>query len=95
MAAVAAIDYPRDLLDVQILDDSIAAVLASQLRERGLHIEHIQRSERTGYKAGALAHGMTLARGELLAIFDADFLPAPDFLRRTALYFSDPKVGGV
>lgn len=101
IAAVAAIDYPRELLDIQILDDStdetvaIASSLAAQLRARGLQIAHVQRAERTGYKAGALAHGLALARGEMLAIFDADFLPAPDFLRHTVPFFADPRVGGV
>jgi len=101
VGAVAAIDYPRDLLDIQILDDStdetvaIASSLAAQLRERGLAIAHVQRAERTGYKAGALAHGLALAQGELVAIFDADFLPAPDFLTRTVPFFADPRVGGV
>lgn len=101
LAAIAAIDYPRDRLDVQILDDStdetvaIVAALASRLRDEGLSIAHVRRLDRRGYKAGALVHGLNQAQGELLALFDADFVPAPDFLRRTVPYFEDPGIGCV
>jgi cellulose synthase/poly-beta-1,6-N-acetylglucosamine synthase-like glycosyltransferase len=101
---VAALDYPHDKLEIQVLDDStdetVALVRAHvrELVERSsgtLDIKYIHRVERTGYKAGALDHGLKQARGELVAIFDADFLPQPDFLRATVVHFADPKVGMV
>lgn len=94
--AVAALDYPRDRLYVQVLDDStddtsdIVARRVAAARSGGLVIEHRQRSERSGFKAGALAAGLADARGELVAIFDADFVPPPDFLRRLVPHFTDP-----
>ena len=97
--AVCALDYPRELLEIQVLDDStdetrkIAAECVSEQRERGFDVKHLTRPDREGYKAGALAAGLARARGELLAIFDADFLPPPDFLRKTVHSFSDPEVG--
>jgi cellulose synthase/poly-beta-1,6-N-acetylglucosamine synthase-like glycosyltransferase len=84
---VARMDYPADRLEIQVLDDStddtsaLVAELVARWREKGVDIKHIQRGSREGYKAGALRHGLAQARGELLAIFDADFLPQPDFLR--------------
>ena len=99
MRAVCAIDYPRELLEVQVLDDStdgtsaIAARCAGELRAAGFDIKHIRRETREGYKAGALAEGCARAAGEFLAVFDADFLPPRDFLRRTIPCFEDPKVG--
>ena len=89
--AVAAFDYPLDRLEIQVLDDSTdeTATIVSDLIERlrrerpGLEIQHVRRANRRGFKAGALALGTTLARGELLAIFDADFVPLPGFLRDT------------
>lgn len=99
--AVAAIDYPRDLLEVQVLDDSTdatSAIVARQvdrLAATGRTITHVRRSHRSGFKAGALAHGLARARGELLVIFDADFVPLPDFLRVTVPFFDDPDVGAV
>jgi cellulose synthase/poly-beta-1,6-N-acetylglucosamine synthase-like glycosyltransferase len=101
LEAVAALDYPPDRLEIQVLDDStddttevVAATLA-RLAASGLDIRHLHRDHRQGYKAGALAAGMESARGELLCIFDADFVPPPDFLRRTVPYFADPGVGMV
>lgn len=98
--AVAQLDYPRDRLYIQLLDDStddtsaIAAAQVEALRAVGLQIDHIRRTNRAGYKAGALAHGLALTGCELVAVFDADFLPAPDFLRRTVPYFcADPRLG--
>ncbi|MCO5167696.1 MAG: glycosyltransferase [Planctomycetes bacterium] len=97
--AAAALDYPRDRLEVQVLDDSTdetTALVAARIahhRAAGLAIEHVRRDGRAGYKAGALAHGLARARGELVAVFDADFVPAPDFLRRTAPRFADPDLG--
>ena len=84
---VARMDYPADRLEIQVLDDStdetsdILAEVVAQWRDKGIDIIHVRRPDREGYKAGALAHGLALARGELIAIFDADFLPRPDFLR--------------
>jgi cellulose synthase/poly-beta-1,6-N-acetylglucosamine synthase-like glycosyltransferase len=87
--AVARLDYPRDRLQVQVLDDStdetthLAAAGIARLRAGGLDIELVHRRDRRGFKAGALAHGLKRARGEFIAIFDADFCPAADFLKRT------------
>ena len=101
LEAVAALDWPRDRLDVQVLDDStddttarIEAFLPA-LRARGLRVTHLHRSDRRGYKAGALAAGLAQTRGDLVAIFDADFVPRPDFLRRLVPHFQDPRVGMV
>ena len=96
--AVVQLQYPADKLDIQVLDDStdetvsIIARKVEEYKRRGFAIEHIRRPERTGFKAGALAYGLTIAKGELLAIFDADFVPAPDFLLKTVPHFADPKV---
>jgi cellulose synthase/poly-beta-1,6-N-acetylglucosamine synthase-like glycosyltransferase len=93
LEAVSAFDYPRDRLEIQVLDDSTddtTAILASivdGLRVRGLDVAHLRRRVRTGFKAGALAEGLTAARGEFVAIFDADFVPPPGFLRATLPYF--------
>lgn len=98
--AVAALDYPRDRLLVQLLDDStdetvaIAAARIAALAQTGLNIQHIRRENRSGYKAGALAYGLTLTDSELVVVLDADFVPAPDFLRRTVPYLAvDPGLG--
>jgi cellulose synthase/poly-beta-1,6-N-acetylglucosamine synthase-like glycosyltransferase len=100
--AVTRLDYPRDRLTVQLLDDSddetaaIAASAVRRARRAGLRIDHVRRDSRTGYKAGALAHGFTLAEADFIAIFDADFVPQPDFLRRVIPYFlDDPGLGMV
>ncbi len=99
--AVAALDYPRDRLEIQVLDDSddetreSAALAVARHRDRGVDIHHLQRTRRRGFKAGALADGLTRARGELVAVFDADFVPTPDFLLRIAPHFADPSVGMV
>jgi cellulose synthase/poly-beta-1,6-N-acetylglucosamine synthase-like glycosyltransferase len=96
--AVCELDYPRDLLEIQVLDDSTdetRAVAEQAVRRhaaRGVHITYLHRTDRTGYKAGALEAGMKVARGEYIAIFDADFTPTVDFLRRTIHFFTDPKV---
>ena len=101
LETVGALDYPRDRLEIQVLDDStddtshIVAETAARLRERGLTIVHLQRRVRTGFKAGALAAGLKEASGEFLAIFDADGMPDPDFLRRTIPHFADPAVAVV
>lgn len=99
--AVAALDWPADRLQVQLLDDSTddtgahAADSLKRARARGIDAVCIHRDARTGWKAGALAAGLSSARGELIAVFDADFVPPPDFLRRVALSFADPVVGMV
>lgn len=83
--AVAAIDYPTEKLEIQVLDDStdettdVIAKKVSCLQQRNVNIQHIRRTSRKGFKAGALKHGLALAKGELIAIFDADFLPQKDF----------------
>ncbi len=95
------IDYPRELLQIQVLDDStddthpFTESLVAEYRAAGLPIEYIHRTNRHGYKAGALQNGLTTATGEIVAIFDADFVPPVDFLQRTVHYFADPKVGMV
>ena len=102
LRAVAALDWPQDKLQIQILDDStddtteqIESEIAL-LKHKQVKIEHIRRSVRTDYKAGALRDGMKLVSGEYIAIFDADFLPSPDFLQRTIpLFFKDEQVGCV
>ncbi len=99
--AVCAFDWPRDKLEIQLLDDStddtvaVAAAKVAALREEGFDVQHIHRTDRTGYKAGALREGMDVARGDLLAVFDADFVPKPDFLRETVDFFTAPDVGFV
>lgn len=98
---VSKIDYPRDLLQVQVLDDSTDEThpyterLCNEYRAAGLPIEYRHRTNRHGYKAGALQEGLETATGELIAIFDADFVPPPDFLLRTVHFFVDPGVGVV
>ncbi len=99
--AACALDWPRDRLEVQVLDDStddtgqICAERAAAWRDRGVDLVHLRRSDRAGYKAGALEAGLARARGELVLVLDADFLPAPDLLRRTVGHFADPAVGMV
>jgi cellulose synthase/poly-beta-1,6-N-acetylglucosamine synthase-like glycosyltransferase/cytochrome c553 len=101
LAAAATLDYPADRLEIQVLDDStddtavIVAEMTQRLRARGINILHLRRAERTGFKAGALAAGLTTARGEFVAIFDADFVPPPDFLRQTIPHFADARVAVV
>lgn len=99
--AAAALDYPRDRLEIQILDDStdettaIAAARADYHRAMGIRIEHMIRPDRSGFKAGALAYGLERASGEFLLILDADFVPAPDFLRALIDPLADPDVAMV
>jgi glycosyltransferase involved in cell wall biosynthesis len=101
LEAVGRLDYPADRLEIQVLDDStdetsaIVAETAGRLRARGLRVAHLRRVERTGFKGGALAAGCAEARGEFLAVFDADFVPPRDFLRRTIPSFADPAVAVV
>jgi hypothetical protein len=97
--SVGAMDYPRDRFEVQVLDDStdettmIAQRKVDDWCAGGLDIVLLRRGDRRGYKAGALASGLNKAKGELIAIFDADFVPRPNFLRETVHYFTDPAVG--
>ena len=101
LAKVAKLDYPIDRLEIQVLDDSsdetrqLAASLVHQLQADGFDISHVTRPDRSGFKAGALAFGMESAKGELIAIFDADFLPPTDFLQKVVPHFGDPAVGCV
>src|SRR5919198_1821639 len=95
--AVCAMDYPRELLEIQVLDDStdetqgIAALAVRRLAAQGVDIKYVHRTHRVGFKAGALEAGLKTARGRFIAIFDADFIPAPDFLKRLLPHFADPK----
>jgi cellulose synthase/poly-beta-1,6-N-acetylglucosamine synthase-like glycosyltransferase len=99
LRSVSALDYPRDRLQIQVLDDStddtreMTANLVGELRDRGFNVQLIHRVDRTGFKAGALAIGLDSADGEFLCILDADFVPQPDLLKRTIHFFSDPKIG--
>ena len=98
LECVAQFDYPQDKLEIQLLDDStdetqaVARACVDRLQTLGVPIHYIHRENREGYKAGALQEGLKTVTGELVAIFDADFLPPADFLRRTVPYFSDPKL---
>jgi cellulose synthase/poly-beta-1,6-N-acetylglucosamine synthase-like glycosyltransferase len=99
LASVAALDYPQDKMQIQLLDDSTDETVAicragiEDLKARGFDAEHIHRTDRTGYKAGALENGTQFAKGEYLLILDADFVPNPDLLQKTIHYFSDDKIG--
>jgi glycosyltransferase involved in cell wall biosynthesis len=99
--ATGGLDYPRELLEIQVLDDSndetvgIARAAVEELRALGIDAEHIRRPSRHGYKAGALDYGLRRARGELVAVFDADFIPRPSFLREIVGHFNDPRIGMV
>jgi len=99
--AVCKIDYPLDRLEIQVLDDSddetvdLAKEKINYYQSIGVDITHIQRAERKNYKAGALAYGMEIAKGEFLAIFDADFTPAANFLKKTIPYFTNAEIGMV
>ena len=98
---IVRIDYPKDKLEIQVLDDSTdesvdsTATLIKALQKEGFDIQHIQRTNRDGFKAGALKEGLVIAKGEYIAIFDADFLPQTDWLKRTIPFFKDEAVGVV
>ena len=98
---IAKIEYPSSKLEIQVLDDSTDDSLIDTekqikaLQETGLDIKHITRTNRQGYKAGALKGGIETAKGEFIAIFDADFLPDSDWLKKTVIYFKDSKIGVV
>jgi cellulose synthase/poly-beta-1,6-N-acetylglucosamine synthase-like glycosyltransferase len=99
--AIAKIEYPRDRLEIQVLDDStdetsnLARRRVAELRESGLDIVFIHRTDRVGYKAGALDAGLKVAKGDFVALFDADFIPPADFLRATMPHFEDPRIAMV
>lgn len=97
----AEFDYPADKLEIQVLDDStdetkdVIAAKVAEVKARGVNIKHIHRVDRTGYKAGALDAAMDQVEGDFIAIFDADFVPEKDFLKRTMPYFENPEIGVV
>ncbi len=101
IAKTCEIEYPRDRLQIQVLDDStdatcrIAQAAVADAKAAGFEIEYIHRDDRTGYKAGALENGLATATGEFIAIFDADFVPRPSFLARSIQFFTDPTVCAV
>ena len=101
LESVAQIRYPKDRLEIQVLDDStdettaIAGRAVEHYRELGFDIRYLHRTDRIGYKAGALDAGLRTATGEFVLIFDADFVAPPDILEKTLGHFADPKVGMV
>ncbi len=101
ISTVCKLDYPKHLLEIQVLDDStdetqnVARNLTQKFRNRGFDIKHIHRINRIGFKAGALAEGLEKAKGDFVAIFDADFIPKPDFLKKTVPYFINEEIGMV
>lgn len=101
LEAIAAMDYPKDSYEIQLLDDStdetveVAAQKIAALQARGINAQHIRRPVKEGFKAGALAYGLEIAQGDFVSIFDADFVPNPDYLRRAMAHFTDPGIGVV
>jgi cellulose synthase/poly-beta-1,6-N-acetylglucosamine synthase-like glycosyltransferase len=101
LQAACRLNYPREKLDIQLLDDStdetveVARGLVEHYAAQGFPITYIHRTNRAGFKAGALHEGLQVAKGEFVAIFDADFVPPPDFLLRIVHHFTDPKIGMV
>jgi cellulose synthase/poly-beta-1,6-N-acetylglucosamine synthase-like glycosyltransferase len=99
LRSVSEIDYPKDLLHIQVLDDStddtraLTTSCVEELQSRGFNVELIHRTDRTGFKAGALETGMASADSEFVCILDADFVPNPDLLKKTIHFFTDPKIG--
>ncbi len=98
---IAKIEYPKSKLEIQVLDDSTdesvidTAKWIKELQETGLDIKHLRRTNRQGFKAGALKEGLEIAKGDFIAIFDADFLPDSDWLKKTVIYFKDAEIGVV
>ena len=98
---IALIDYPKDKLEIQVLDDSTDETVETTFKQiatlqtKGLDITHITRTDRSGFKAGALKEGLKVAKGDIIAIFDSDFLPKKDWLKCTVPYFKDKKIGVV
>lgn len=101
ITASCNIDYPRELLDIQVLDDStddtvnVAKKSVEEFKEKGFDIHYIHRTKRKGFKGGALSDGLKVAKGEFIAIFDADFVPQRDILNNTIHYFADKSIGMV
>jgi cellulose synthase/poly-beta-1,6-N-acetylglucosamine synthase-like glycosyltransferase len=99
--SICKMDYPREKLEIQLLDDStdetvdVARAVVERYAAMGHPIVHIHRTNRSGFKAGALQHGMAISQGEFIAIFDADFTPPPDFLMKVIHHFADPQIGMV
>lgn len=99
--AVCNIEYPKHLLEIQVLDDStdktvdIVDMAVARWQKKGIDIKAIRRTERSGFKAGALKFGLSIAKGEYIAIFDADFVPSKDFLQKTVPALSSPEIGMV
>lgn len=99
--AACVVDWPRDRLEIQVLDDStdgsekIAEACVEKWKARGFDIVYLHRTNREGYKAGALGEGLKVAKGEYIAIFDADFVPPVDVLKNVINHFTDPKIGMV
>ncbi|MEX0313324.1 MAG: glycosyltransferase, partial [Allomuricauda sp.] len=98
---ISKIEYPKSKLEIQVLYDSTddtvidTAKRIQELKSAGLDIHHIRRENRQGFKAGALKEGLEIAKGEFIAIFDADFLPESDWLKKTVPYFKDEEIGVV
>lgn len=98
---VAKFNYPKEKLEIQVLDDSsdesaeITRLKVEELQKQGIDISYVRRPDRIGFKAGALDYGLKIAKGELIAIFDADFIPNPEFLYNTVPHFQDDKIGVV
>lgn len=99
--AICEMDYPKDKLEIQVLDDStdetvdVASKIVEEKKKEGFDISYIHRDNRQGFKAGALKEGLEVAKGKYIAIFDADFIPRKNFLKKTLSFFSDEKVGMV
>jgi cellulose synthase/poly-beta-1,6-N-acetylglucosamine synthase-like glycosyltransferase len=99
--AVCNIEYPKERFEIQVLDDStdetqqIARAVVERYQNKGINIGYLHRENRYGFKAGALAEGLSRARGEFIAIFDADFIPSPEILQKTIHYFTNPEIGMV
>ena len=101
LLCMSEMDYPKGKLEIQVLDDSndnsveLTSELINKLKKTGLDIHHICRDNRLNFKAGALKEGLKTAKGEFIAIFDADFLPDRDWLKKTIIYFKNPRIGVV
>lgn len=101
LECISKLEYPKNKLEIQVLDDSTdnsveeTAKIVENLQKTGLDIVHIRRKNRQGFKAGALKEATDIAKGDFIAIFDADFEPAPDWLKKTIIYFKDPQIGVV
>lgn len=101
ISSVCEMHYPKEKLEIQVLDDStdetvhVTKALVEKYANKGFNIVYVHRTNREGYKAGALKHGLLTAHGEFVAVFDADFVPKPEFLLKTIPHFQNPKIGMV